>query len=136
MTSLRMVSAARGCWRGSRGSGPRSETWRRRPQDPRPSVQLHPHLSDRCRGKVTKLRESIAHPGIRDEAIEILRGLITGVRVLKDEDGCRVGLQGEAAALVKLGLQPDRAQGETLDPAAVSSAKVAAEAGCGHRLQL
>jgi hypothetical protein len=43
--------------------------------------------------------------------------------------GWEVEVQGEAAALVALGLNANRAQGETLDPADVSSAKVVAGAG-------
>jgi hypothetical protein len=104
---------------------------------PPPSpVRLHPNLAELYRAKVTSLRESLANPTIRDKAIGILRGLVTGVVVQPDQDGWRVEVQGEAAALVALGLKPNRAQGETLDPDDVTSAKVVAGAGFGHWLQL
>jgi hypothetical protein len=104
---------------------------------PPPSpVRLHPNLAELYRAKVASLRESLANPAIRDEAIGILRGLVTGVVVRPDTEGWRVDVQGEAAALVALGLSANRAQGETLDPEDVSSAKVVAGAGFGHWLQL
>ncbi len=104
---------------------------------PPPSpVRLHPNLAELYRTKVAQLRESLANPNIRDEAIGILRGLVTRVVLKPDQDGWHVDVQGEAAALVALGLNANKAQGQTLDPADVSSAKVVAGAGFGHWLQL
>jgi hypothetical protein len=99
-------------------------------------VRLHPNLAELYCQKVAQLRESLADSAIRDEALGILPGLITGLRVRLGAEGWQVEVQGEATALVALGLNANIARGKTLDPAAVSSAKVVAGAGFGHWLQL
>jgi hypothetical protein len=65
---------------------------------------------DRSGPEIEKLlRESLADPLIRDEAIDLLRGLIDEVRLSIGEDGWSAELQGEITSLVTLGLQDDKA---------------------------
>ena len=47
--------------------------------DPPPPVRLHPNLAQVYRAKVERLHEALADPGLRDEALGILRGLIERV---------------------------------------------------------
>ena len=56
-------------------------------EPPPPPVRLHPNLAELYRAKVVALREALAHPEIRDEALGLLRGLITRVVVQRDESG-------------------------------------------------
>jgi DNA invertase Pin-like site-specific DNA recombinase len=104
---------------------------------PPPPVRLHPNLAELYGAKVAQLRESLADPSIRDEALGLLRGLITRVVVDKDQSGWNIDIQGQTAALVALGSRTHNAPGEPrLDSGALSSAKVVAGAGFGHWLRL
>lgn len=46
-----------------------------------PALRLHPSLSDLYRSKIGKLSESLNEPGLKREATEVLRGLISEVRM-------------------------------------------------------
>lgn len=59
--------------------------------DPPPPVRRHPNLAQVYRGKVERLHEALADPGLRDEALGILRGLIERVAVHPAEDGRQIG---------------------------------------------
>jgi site-specific DNA recombinase len=90
-------------------------------------VRLHPNLSDLYRAKVARLRDAIADPAIRDEAIGILRGLIKNVVAGHAPDGWAIEVHGEIAALVALGLAKEKAPRpglQDLQAGALCSAKV------------
>ena len=98
--------------------------------EPAPSpVRLHPNLSELYREKVTRLRECLADPAIRDEAIGILRGLIEQVVARHGPDGWEIEVQGEIAALVSLGLAKEKAPRPGLRAEALCSAKLVAGVG-------
>ena len=100
--------------------------------DPAPSpVRLHPTLSELYREKVTRLRECLADPTIRDEAIGILRGLLEQVVARHGPDGWEIEVHGEIAALVSLGLAKEKAPRPALQAGALCSAEVVAGAGFG-----
>ena len=98
--------------------------------EPAPSpVRLHPNLAELYREKVTRLRECLADPAIRDEAIGILRGLIEQVVARHGPDGWEIEVQGEIAALVSLGLAKEKAPRPGLQAGALCSVKVVAGVG-------
>ena len=71
-----------------------------------PALRLHPSLSDLYRSKIGKLSESLNEPGLKREATEVLRGLISEVRMIPDVDapnGHRIELAGELAGILSLG---------------------------------
>ncbi|MEX0300792.1 MAG: recombinase family protein [Leisingera sp.] len=91
---------------------------------PPPSpVRINPNLSEIYRRKVSDLSATLSDPGIRTEALEILRGLITRVCVTHGEDGMTLELEGALTAMIGL------AQNEQSRPGAACSAKVVAGAG-------
>jgi hypothetical protein len=71
--------------------------------DPPASVRLHPNSAQVYRGKVERLHEALADPGLRDETLGILRGLIERVVIHPGEDGLQVELVGAIARMVALG---------------------------------
>jgi site-specific DNA recombinase len=89
-------------------------------------VRLHPNLAQVYRGKVDRLHEAFADPGLRDEALGILRGLIERVVVHPAEDGLQVEIVGEIVKMVELGLDAKQA---VLGEEAAGSVKVVAGAG-------
>ena len=83
-----------------------------------PALRLHPSLSDLYRSKVRKLSEALNEPGLKREATEVLRGLISEVRMIPDADapnGHRIELAGELAGILALGgldtTKPPRCEG-------------------------
>src|SRR5919106_1370572 len=94
--------------------------------DPPPPVRLHPNLAQVYRGKVERLHEALADPGLRDEALGILRGLIERVVIHPAEDGLQVEIVGEIVKMVELGLDAKQA---ALPQEAACSVKVVAGAG-------
>ena len=82
---------------------------------PAPSpVRLHPNLSDLYRRKVTELSATLADPGIRAQALEVVRGLIERVTVHTGAEGAvTLDLEGALTAMLSLA-QPEagRALGE------------------------
>jgi len=77
--------------------------------DPPPPVRLHPNLAQVYRAKVERLHEALADPGLRDEALGILRGLIERVVLHPAEDGLQVEIVGEIVRMVELGLDAKQA---------------------------
>ena len=56
------------------------------PPEPPPALRLHPSLSDLYRSKIGKLSDSLNEPGLKREATEMLRGLISEVRMIPEAD--------------------------------------------------
>ncbi|WP_093160734.1 recombinase family protein [Aliiruegeria lutimaris] len=97
---------------------------------PPPSpVRLHPNLSAIYRQKVERLGKSIQDPGIRDEALALLRQLITQVRIIHAASGWEVQLDGDIEALVVLGATTETRDGHGRTKASLSSVKVVAGVG-------
>jgi site-specific DNA recombinase len=71
-------------------------------QDP---IVLHPALAETYRAKIAALADSLNQEASRSEASELLRGLVSEVRLHPDEsaeDGHVVELYGELAAILEL----------------------------------
>ena len=71
-----------------------------------PALRLHPSLSDLYRTKIRNLSSALQDPGLKMEATEALRGLISEVRMIPDADalnGHRIALAGELAGILSLG---------------------------------
>ena len=75
-----------------------------------------------------RLQEALNEPEIRDEALQILRGLIHRVSIGPAEIGPEVEIVGEIAKMVELGTG-DKAKRATLDEAMTRSVKVVAGRG-------
>ena len=70
------------------------------------TLRLHPSLSDLYRSKIRNLASALQEPGLKMEATEALRGLISEVRMIPDAyalNGHRIALAGELAGLLSLG---------------------------------
>ena len=91
-------------------------------------VRLHPNLAAVYRQKVGDLQKALADPAIRDEAAEILRGLVDQIRVLPTENDFEVEVIGEIARMVELGHESKEGRAR-LDPLTISSVKVVAGVG-------
>ncbi|HEX6113544.1 MAG TPA: hypothetical protein VFZ10_14655 [Geminicoccaceae bacterium] len=85
------------------------------------------------RTKVEHLLEALADPAIRDEAFEILRGLIERAVVHPGDDGPQIELVGEIVRMVELGLDAKQA---ALPGEAACSVKVVAGARNHREFQL
>jgi site-specific DNA recombinase len=94
--------------------------------DPPPPIRLHPNIAQTYREKVERLHEVLADPGLREEATEILRGLIERVVIHPAGDSFQVELVGEIVRMVELGLEGKKA---ALPAEAACSVKVVAGAG-------
>nr|WP_240794049.1 recombinase zinc beta ribbon domain-containing protein [Pseudorhodobacter turbinis] len=71
-----------------------------------PALRLHPSLSDLYRSKIRNLSSALQDPGLKMEATEALRGLISEVRMMPDADalnGHHIELAGELAGILSLG---------------------------------
>ena len=97
--------------------------------DPPLPVRLHPNLAQVYRGQVERLHEALAEPGLREEALGILRGLIERVVIHPSDDGPQVEIVGEIVKMIELGLNAKQA---ALAREAACSVKVVAGA-CNHR---
>ena len=87
-----------------------------------PALRLHPSLSDLYRSKIRNLSSALQDPGLKMEATEALRGLISEVRMMPDVDapnGHRIELAGELAGILSLGeadtTKPPRCEGFKLE---------------------
>jgi hypothetical protein len=67
-------------------------------------VRLHPNLAQVYRRQVEQLQQTLDHPEIRDEAVQILRGLIEHVSIRPAENGLEIEIVGEIAKMVELGI--------------------------------
>lgn len=65
-------------------------------------VRFHPRLPELYRKKVERLAASLSEPGIRDEAVTLLRELIEEVKVSPTENGWDVEISGEVGRMVNL----------------------------------
>jgi site-specific DNA recombinase len=94
--------------------------------DPPSPVRLHRNLAQVYRSRVERLQEALADPEIRDEAFEILRGLIERVVVHPGDDRPQIELVGEIVRMIELGMDGKPA---ALPVEAACSVKVVAGAG-------
>jgi site-specific DNA recombinase len=91
-------------------------------------VRLHPNLAQVYRRQVERLQDSLNEPEIRDEALQILRGLVERVSIGPTENGLEVEIVGEIAKMVELG-SGNKAKRANLDEAMTRSVKVVAGRG-------
>ena len=91
-------------------------------------VRLHPNLAQVYRRQVEQLQNCLNDPEIRDEALEILRGLVERVSIGPAENGREVEIVGEITKMVELGAG-NEAKRATLDQAMTRSVKVVAGRG-------
>ena len=87
---------------------------------------MHPNLAQVYREKVERLQVALADPALRDQALEILRGLIERVVIHPGEQGPGIELVGEIVKMVELGLDAKQA---ALHEEAACSVKVVAGGG-------
>jgi site-specific DNA recombinase len=99
-----------------------------------PPVRLHPNLATVYRRKVERLQHVLSDLDIRDEAIQVLRGLIESVCITPSETGFDVEIVGEIAKMIELGMAEGKKKGPILDERTTRSVKVVAGA-CNHRDQ-
>ncbi len=94
-----------------------------------PALRLHPSLSDLYRSKIRNLSSALQDPDLKMEATEALRGLISEIRMVPDENapnGHHIELSGELAGILALG------EAETIKPAQFARAgSVTMVAGVG-----
>ena len=91
-------------------------------------VRLHPNLAQVYRRQVEQLHQALDHPEIRDEAVQVLRGLIEHVLIGPADNGFEIEIVGEIAKMVELGLGP-KAKQANLDERSTRSVKVVAGVG-------
>jgi hypothetical protein len=110
-----------------------SRSWRRARQPSSRSSLLTRRLRSGCTGpgpalqvKAEPLHEAFTDPGLRDDALDILRGLIERVVVHPGDAGPQIELVGEIVRMVELGLNAKQA---ALPGEAACSVKVVAGAG-------
>ncbi|MGA8689173.1 MAG: recombinase family protein [Methyloceanibacter sp.] len=92
---------------------------------PATPVRLHPNLAQVYRRQVERLQDALNEPEIRDEALQILRGLVERVSISPAENGLEVEIVGEIAKMVELGIE-NKAKRATLDETMTRSVKVVA----------
>ena len=95
---------------------------------PTTPVRLHPNLAQVYRRQVEQLQQALDHPEIRDEAVQVLRGLIEHVSIRPVDNGLEIEIVGEIAKMVELGIRPNAKQA-TLDERLTRSVKVVAGVG-------
>ncbi len=108
----------------------KAELERELAKDHAPALRLHPNLADVYRRKVEELKTALADPSLRDEALGILRDLISSVTVSAAGDGFDVDFEGEIARMIQL---PDGESGPDDDHFRISVKRVA---GARNRLYL
>jgi site-specific DNA recombinase len=69
---------------------------------PTTPVRLHPNLAQVYRQKVEQLQRALDEAEIRDEAVQILRGLIEYVSIAPIDNGLEVEIVGDIAKMVSL----------------------------------
>jgi site-specific DNA recombinase len=94
-----------------------------------PPVRLHPNLATVYRRKVERLQHVLSDLDIRDEAIQVLRGLIESVCITPSETGFDVEIVGEIAKMIELGMAEGKKKGPILDERTTRSVKVVAGVG-------
>jgi site-specific DNA recombinase len=101
-----------------------------------PPVRLHPNLATVYRRKVERLQHVLSDLDIRDEAIQVLRGLIESVCITPSETGFDVEIVGEIAKMIELGMAEGKKKGPILDERTTRSVKVVAGARSQRYLHL
>jgi site-specific DNA recombinase len=86
-------------------------------------VRLHPNLAQVYRRQVEQLQQALIDPQIRDEAVEVLRGLVDHVSIGPADNGLEIEIVGEVAKMVELSLEAN------LDERLIRSVKVVAGVG-------
>ena len=74
--------------------------------EPRPL--LHPEMAELYRQKVTTLAQALEHQETRTEATEALRGLVDAIVLTPAEDGLKIELKGNLAAMLGATVQSKR----------------------------
>ena len=92
-------------------------------------IRLHPNLAQIYRQKIEQLHHALSDPAIRDEAVQILRGLIDRIVVQPAGDEIAIEITGEIARMVELGLEGRTSKQAVLDERTACSVKVVAGAG-------
>jgi site-specific DNA recombinase len=72
---------------------------------PTTPLRLHPNMAQVYRQKVEQLQHALDDAEIRDEAVQILRGLIEHVSIRPAENGLEIEIVGEIAKMVELGIE-------------------------------
>ena len=91
-------------------------------EGPRP---LH---AECVRRQVERLQDALNEPEIRDEAIQILSGLVERIVIGPQDTGLEVEIVGEIAQMVELGLHGAKNKRAILDDKMACSVKVVAGA--------
>ena len=95
---------------------------------PTTPVRFHPNLAQVYKRQVERLQQGLDRPEIRDEAMQVLRGLIEHVAVGPADEGLEIEIVGEIAKMVELGIGPN-AKRANLDEKLTRSVKVVAGIG-------
>ena len=66
-------------------------------------LRLHPGLSEVYRAKVADLTEALNAEGTRGQAAELIRGLLTEIRLIPTDGALAIELVGELAGIMGLG---------------------------------
>jgi site-specific DNA recombinase len=103
----------------------RNEIEQELPSQQPTSIRLHPNLAQVYRRQVERLQQALNDPEIRDEAIQLLRGLIEGVSIRPVKGGLEIEIVGEIAKMVELGIGTHMKKA-ALDETAARSVKVVA----------
>ena len=96
--------------------------------EPTSPVRLHPNLAQVYRRQVERLQHALKAPEIRDEALQILRGLIDHVSIRSSENGLEIEIVGEIAKMIELGIG-NKEKPPILDERMSRSVKVVAGVG-------
>jgi site-specific DNA recombinase len=95
---------------------------------PTTPVRPHPNLAQVYRQKVEQLQRALDDSEIRDEAVQILRGLVEYVSIGPTENGLEIEIVGEIAKMVELGIETNSKRAN-LDERLTRSVKVVAGKG-------
>ena len=79
------------------------------------------------RKQVERLQDALHEPEIRDEALQILRGLVERVSIRRAKTALEIEIVGEIAKMVELGIE-NKAKRASLDEQAARSVKAVAGA--------
>ena len=100
-----------------------------------PALRLHPRLSDLYRKKIADLAEALNQPELKTQATELLRGLISEVRMVPEEGapgGHEIELVGDLAGILLLA-EADMTKPSRMARAGVGLGSDTVVAGaCGH----
>ena len=91
-------------------------------------MRLHANLAQVYKRQVEQLQQALDRREIRDEAMQILRGLIEHVAIGPADEGLEIEIVGEIAKMVELGIRTNTKQAN-LDERLTRSVKVVAGVG-------